>query len=306
MRILITGVTGYLGSSLARALAGRHQVYGLVREPVRETYLAGLRPELTLLPYDGSYASMQKAVAQCRPDLIYHLAAYYIGTHTQADVLPLLQSNVAMGAYLLEAACSLGCGRLVYASTVTEFDRDGSYRPLSLYAATKRAFRDLAAYYQDTGALGMITLVLSDTYGPGDLRPKVLNRVREAICTGQPLSLSAGDQEYDAVYIDDVVRAFVLAGEELLRDPGRKDACYQVFSAAPIPLRQAIEKLVRISGRSPDLIWGQRTVSPRALKQAVRLFPAVPGWSAGVSWDEGLTRFWNGGAPQQERGMHDE
>lgn len=292
MRVLITGITGYIGSNLARALVDEHHVFGLVREPVQESYISDIKSKLTLLPYNNSYASMQQAIFESRPDIIYHLAAYYTGAHSETSIPQLIQSNILMGSFLLEAASRLDSAKIIYATTITEFDSKGEYRPLTLYAATKRAFRDLADFYLDIGKLHMITLVLSDTYGPGDLRPKILNRLKKSICTRESIKLSAGDQDYDAVYIDDVVNAFILAGMHLYDHPSIKSACYQVFSDPSIALRQVIHKFLQISNSNPNLIWGQHAVSDRAYKQAIRLFPPVPGWKALVSWDEGLSRFW--------------
>ena len=77
MRILITGITGYIGSHLARALLPEHQVYGLVREPLNDSYIRDIRVRLRLLFYDGSWESMERAVQESQPDLTYHLATYY-------------------------------------------------------------------------------------------------------------------------------------------------------------------------------------------------------------------------------------
>lgn len=91
MLILNTGITGHIGSRLARALARTHQVYGLVRETAHMTYLTDLKSELTLLPYDNSYHSMQQALSVSRPDLLYHLAAYYTSAHGPDDTPQFLQ-----------------------------------------------------------------------------------------------------------------------------------------------------------------------------------------------------------------------
>ena len=116
-----------------------------------------------------------------------------------------------------------------------------AYRPLNLYAATKQAFSDLMAYYTDAGLLRAVTLVLSDTYGPDDHRPKVLNLIRDAALKGETIALSDGEQDYDVVHIDDVVRAFRMAGEQLLQSEGWKNEIFQVCATEPLSLRQTVE-----------------------------------------------------------------
>ncbi len=57
--------------------------------------------------------------------------------------------------------------------------------------------------------------MISDTYGPGVQRPKVLN-IAKNYRTGEWVAFSAENIPYDVVYIDDVVSAFLLIGGRLL------------------------------------------------------------------------------------------
>lgn len=290
MRVLITGITGYIGSHLARALLPDCEVWGLVREPLHSSYIADFRERLHLVTTDGSYASVEAAVRETRPELVYHLATHYTGAHGPEATPALIASNVTFGAYLLEAMSACGCSALVYASTIMAHYGGAAYRPLNLYAATKQAFSDLLAYYTDTGLLRAVTLVLSDTYGPGDRRPKILNLVKEAARTGEKLALSDGSQDYDVVHIDDVVSAFRLAGGELLKGRFCNDI-FQVAPEHPLTLRQTVEKMCRVNGWRLDAGWGERPAAEREIRRAVRLYPLLPDLEPKVSLDEGLKNF---------------
>lgn len=289
-RVLITGVTGYIGSHLARALLPECTVYGLVRRPVSMAYMTGLGDKLRLLPVEGSYDSVEAAVREARPELVYHLAAYYTGGHGPAETPRLAESNIILGSYLLEALAG-GGAPLVYASTVMAHAEGAAYCPLNLYAATKQAFSDLLAYYTGAGLLRAVTLVLSDTYGPGDRRPKVLNLIQDAARTGEALALSDGGQEYDALHIRDVVRAFQLAGGALLGGNWVNET-FQAAPAAPLTLRETAEKMLRLGGATADLRWGVRPASGREIRRAVRRFPMLPGWEPQISLEEGLKSLW--------------
>lgn len=290
-RVLITGISGYIGSRLARRLLPKCAVYGLVRTLVHEEYLSGIQDQITLLPYDGSYESMEQALRKSRPDLVYHLAAYYTGRHGPEDTPRLVQSNIVLGANLLEAMTTCGCSALIWATTVMARYQGEAYRPLNLYAATKQAFADLLAYYTDAGLLKAGTLVLSDTYGPGDRRPKILNLIKQAVKKEEPIALSDGTQDYDLVYIDDVTAAFELAGRQLLAGEWSNQA-FQVYPEQPLSLRETVETMLRVNGLALQAGWGQRPAAERDMRKAVRLHPAVPGWRAEVPLEEGLYRFW--------------
>lgn len=290
-RILITGITGYIGSNLARELLENCQVYGLVREPIRTDYIADIQERLHLMPFDGSYESMEAVLREARPDLVYHLATHYTGAHGAKETPSLIASNITMGAYLLEAMVAVGGPPMVYASTVMAHYKEKEYCPLNLYAATKQAFSDLLAYYTDAGLLRAVTLTLSDTYGPNDHRPKVLNLIKRAIRTGGSLGLSSGQQDYDATYIDDVVQAFRLAGEQMIKGAWHNGQ-FQICPENPLTLRETVELMLQVNGLTLDAVWGQNPAPQREIRQAVRIYPILPGWKPQVSLSEGLRRFY--------------
>lgn len=289
-RVLITGVTGYIGSNLARRLLANCRIYGLVREPVRTDYIADIQDQIHMIPFDGSYESMAAALREARPDLVYHLAAYYTGAHGATETPQLIAANVTMGAYLLEAMAAAGGPPLVYASTIMAHYKGEEYCPLNLYAATKQAFSDLLAYYTDAGSLRAVTLILSETYGPNDHRPKVLNLIKHAVQSKESLALSDGQQDYDVVYIDDVVQAFQLAGEEITKGAWNNER-FQVVPEKPMTLRETAELMLQVNGLTWAGGWGQRPAPQREIRKAIRLYPALPGWRPQVSLVEGLKKF---------------
>lgn len=289
MRVLITGITGYIGSNLARELIPGCEVYGLVRKPLNRTYLADIHAQIRLLTYDGTYEGMTAMLEAARPDLVYHLAAYYTGGRGVEHTPALIESNITMGAHLLDAMADCGCGAMVYAATIMSNYRGESYCPLNLYAATKRAFSDLLAYYTDAGLLRAVTLVLSDTYGPGDRRPKVLNLIRNAAQKGETIVLSDGEQDYDVVHINDVVRAFRMAGEQLLQREDWKNETFQICADVPLTLRKTVKLMLKLNGLPPETaIWGQRPNADREIRKAIRLYPTPPGWKPQVNIEAGL------------------
>lgn len=275
MNILITGITGYIGSNLARALCKSHCIYGVVRMPVNITYIKDIQDKLTLLPYDGSGVGLLCQIQQCKPDLVYHLATYYTNGHAMEQVEQLISSNITFGAQLLEAMASQGVQNLVYTTSIMQHYRGEDYCPLNLYAATKRAFSDLMAYYVDAGLLRHTTVVLSDTYGPGDQRPKILNQIRSAAESNTPVDLSDGTQDYDLVYIDDVVDALIRAGEGLYIGKW-ENQIFQIGAKEVRSLRETVEAFLNQEGLQVPLHWGARPNGKREIRTAIRLFPPVP------------------------------
>lgn len=298
-RVLITGITGYIGSHLARTLLPGQEVWGLVREPLRTEYIADVQDQIRLVTVDSSYASIEAALQEVRPNLVYHLAAYYTGAHGAEATPALLASNITFGGYLLEAMSTCGCSKLVFANTIMSHYGGKVYRPLNLYAATKRAFSDLMAYYTDTGLLRAATVVLSDTYGPGDRRSKVLNLIRQSILEGTPLALTSGRQVYDTVYIDDVVCGFIQAAAAL-EYSDTAHSIFQLSEEMPRSLRETVELMLEVNDLSFQPNWGGRTDPDYMPERPLHIFPGPPGWRPCVSLEDGLRRFWNSDSPEGE------
>lgn len=291
MRIFITGITGYIGASLARSLLSKgHEIFGLARIPLHDEYVQDIYGKIRLFSYDGTYESMYAAIKQSSPDLVYHLATHYTGTHN-GEVLPImLNANITMGAYLLEAMAQTEPRNLIYASSVMEYYGGKKYCPLNLYAATKHAFYDLMQYYVDAGHLHTGVLVLSDTYGPGDHRPKILNIIKQYMGTDKPIELSDGQQEYAAVYIDDVIRAFEMAGQQLY-EGAWKHKIFQVLPEKIYTLRETVDKLLQIHRTTLNAQWGKRPSPVRDMRKAINLYPPVPNWYPEVPLEMGLEKF---------------
>lgn len=292
MRILITGITGYIGSNLARHLLNENEVFGLVREPINAKYINDIHHQITLLPYDGSAKQLLKQYKVCKPDLVYHLATYYTGAHHIDVIEDLISSNISLGAYLLEAMSLCGTKNLIYAASIMQHYEGYNYRPLNLYAATKHAFEDLLTYYTDTGIINSGILVLSDTYGPKDERPKILNLIYKASKTHSPIDLSDGSQDYDLVYIDDVIRAFIMAGKQLTSGIW-KNKTFQIFPQEVKSLREVVDLMLDLQRINVTINWGARLPVERTMKHALRIYPPVPGWKAKISLVEGFEKILN-------------
>lgn len=293
-RILITGITGYIGSNLARSLSlsGKYQVYGLVRYPLHREYITDFQDKISLFFYDGSYESVLKAFRQSHPDIVYHMAAYYVGNHRADQIDTLHASNLLLGNYVLEAMSVCEIRNFVFVSSVMCHYHSDIYNPLNLYAATKQAFGDILKYYTEARKLHSLTLVLSDTYAPFDHRHKILNLLKDAAHNQKRIEMSDGSQMYDVLYIDDIVEAFKTAGS-LLENQDSASTVYQLYPTDVKTLKETIELLQKVAGVSFQIDWGKRPQSKREIKECIRIYDLLPGWQPQISLQEGLKKFWN-------------
>lgn len=290
-KILITGITGYIGSNLARSLLQKYQVYGLVRKPLHTEYIADFQDKVSLLVYDGTYESVLQAIQEIHPDTVFHLATQFVGNHRADQIASLHQSNLLFGNYILEAMAACGVQNFVYATSVMCHYHSEPYNPLNLYAATKQAFSDILRYYTELRNLHSLTLVLTDTYGPNDHRSKILNLLKDAARSQTKIEMSAGTQIYDVLYIDDIVNAFETAAS-LLERQETTSSIYQLNNPDVKTLKQTVELLQEVTGYSIQIEWGKRPQPTREIREGVRLYEFLPGWRSKVSLKDGLKKFW--------------
>jgi nucleoside-diphosphate-sugar epimerase len=207
VRVLVTGASGFVGSSTCAELVRRgHDVAALVRRPGSQppdtTAVAG-----DLLDGDRLVA----AVSEASPECVVHLAAE-IATQRDADRITEVNVN---GTKRLLDACELGgVRRVVFASSVVTGDSQGrvleetAELPVeTAYGASKQAGEQLLA----TASLEGVVVRPSHIYGPGGwFATEIVARLRGP---GRFAVIGRGDNWWDMVHVDDVAAALVDAAE---------------------------------------------------------------------------------------------
>lgn len=288
MRILITGITGYIGSNLARHLLKQHQIFGLSHgNTPRSTYISSIQDQVEWLPYTGDGNSLSSQLQSIKPDLVYHLATYYTGSHEMEHIPKLIESNIVLGTQLLQAMAQAQCSKLIYTTSIMEHYQSQAYCPLNLYAATKKAFSDILEFYTNSELIQSGTLVLSDTYGSDDQRPKILNLIRNHQSSSETLALSDGQQDYVLVHVDDVVRALDMAEQQLCAREWA-NRTFQVLPKQCFTLRQTVETWIKLNNAQVNLAWGKRPAPARDMRRMVKIYPPVPRWQPLISLEQGL------------------
>lgn len=260
MNILVTGVTGFIGMNLLKALNDKYVVYVLVRPT---TDLSKVSTE-HIFVFDDNIVELSNYLRTNKIRGIVHLASLYITQHQPMQIKDLILSNVYLGAALLEAAVEANVNWFLNTGTIWQnyIPDSQEYCPVNLYAATKQAFIDMAKYYTEISELKFCTLKLCDTYGPDDTRPKILTLFKRIAETGETLDMSPGEQLIDLVYIDDVVDGF-----EHLILMLENDACikndYVLSSGHPIRLKDLASMYEEITGKVLNINWGGRRYKQR-------------------------------------------
>ncbi|HXR28152.1 MAG TPA: NAD-dependent epimerase/dehydratase family protein [Solirubrobacteraceae bacterium] len=229
MRAVVTGASGFIGGVLSRRLLdGGHEVTALVRRPGAEPPgTRGLIGDLA----DGP--ALIAALAEARPDCVFHLAAEIASQRSERSVI---EVNVDGTRRLLEACLSLADGdpstgpRVVFSSTVVTGDAHGALltedMPLPVATPYGRSKQEGERMILESG-LPAVVVRPSHVYGPGGwYANELLPRLRQP---GRFAVIGSGENLWDVVHVDDVAAALELASQQA--PPG---ATYHVVDDEPI------------------------------------------------------------------------
>ncbi len=300
-RTVVTGATSFIGRALCDALAkADDEVFAIIRPSSDAAPLQALPAPPGIIVDDGDIGSLANALHVTGAETVIHLAGQYVRDHDSDDVEPLLDANVGFGLRLLEAMRHAGIRRLVNTGSYFEHMDGEGHRPVNLYAATKRAFAELVSYHADAHGLQATTLVLFDTFGPGDRRGKLLEAARAAAAAGSVLPVPEDDLPLDMVFISDVCAAFQRAAQLLCHEPdavvGREFAVRHGHAAT---IRDIVSVFERATGRPIAVeagAWPARARNVGMLWNG----PPLPGWHAEVDLNEGIRRYLQGEAADED------
>ena len=228
--VLITGVAGFIGFHVARALlkAGR-TVSGI--DDLNDYYDPALKQaRLDILERHKGFSftrgdiaddgAVRDMFARHRPGAVIHLAAQAGVRHSLSHPRAYISANLNGFYNILQAATDQRVAHMVYASSSSVYGANTARpyslerpadHPVSLYAATKRANELIAHSYAHLYRLPLTGLRFFTVYGPWGRPDMAYFLFTRAILAGDPIKVfNKGRMARDFTYIDDVV-AGVLA-----------------------------------------------------------------------------------------------
>lgn len=280
MRILMTGVTGFLGSHLARRwVSAGHQVIGIRRATSRMDRLGEIGAAIEWFTVNEEGAA--PSIAFTGVEAIVHLAANY-GRRGETNAA-IARSNTLFPVGLLDLAIRAKVPVFVHADTALPAEANA-------YALAKSHFAAWGRQCAEGGSIQFLNLRLEHFYGPGDDEMKFTARVINACRNHEPeLRLSTGEQERDFVHVSDVVEAFDIVLQERVRiHRGYMDI--PVGSGETISIRQLVTLIHELTGSRTQLRFGAVEADSRDLKysRADNTFLRALGWRPRIALREGL------------------
>ncbi len=321
MAVLVTGAAGFIGYHVAEALLARGEdVVGLDElnayydprlKQARLDRLAG-RPGFRFVKGDiADEEALAGAAGQGTIDRIVHLAAQAGVRYSIENPRAYVRSNLVGHVNVLELARGLGAGlkHLVYASSSSVYggndkapfaETDAVEKPVSLYAATKRADELMSHTYSHLYGMPQTGLRFFTVYGPWGRPDMAYWLFTAALLEGRPIDVFAGGVlTRDFTYIDDIVAGIL---KVLDGPPGEgTHRLYNIGNSNPVSVNDFIATLERLTGKAA--IRNELPMQPgdvRATHADTSALERDYGFRPSTPLDEGLARFvawyrgWNG------------
>lgn len=294
MKVLVTGVAGFIGYHLAqRLLKDGFQVHGI--DNLSEYYDVSLKKaRLEQLQPHAAFAfqyldlSDRPGMAQLfqahRFDYVVHLAAQAGVRYSLQDPWTYIDSNMTGFVNLLEGCRQQPIRHLVFASSSSVYGAntkvpfavsDRTDFPVSLYAATKKANELIAHTYSHLYQIPMTGLRFFTVYGPWGRPDMAYFKFARAIERGTAIEVyNYGKMQRDFTYIDDIIEGVVRTTQQ----PPQKTLA-EVTSGAANLNSQALFRVYNIGNNNPvELMTLIRLLEESlGITATLNLLPMQPG-----------------------------
>ncbi len=297
---LVTGGAGFIGSHIVEQLVANGQHVRVIDNLLAGCMdnLAGVLDRVEFIERDlRDDTALRSAMRDV--EVVFHQAADASVPRSMSDPAACYDVNVMGTLRLLEAARNVGVRRVVFASSCAVYGEEPESpkrepmpsAPASPYAASKVAGEDLCALYGRVFGLETVRLRYFNVFGPRQspfsAYAPVIPRFISAFANGAaPVIFGDGEQTRDFVYVDDVVRANLLAANAT----GANGRVFNIASGRSVSLNQVVTHLQTIMGSTIEAQYVEQR--PGDIRHSAADISAALeiGFRAAIPFADGLSR----------------
>ena len=269
MRVLLTGITGFVG---------QHLVPMIVKFcPNTEvmTVNIDLDNAVRLFPFPQCRhvsSSDWDSIIRFDPEVVMHLATVTTEKNDTAVIRPMLSANIEFGVLLLDVLRQCpACRLFVNTGSFAEYRLGpGKINDAYLYAATKTAFRSFCEYYSQLSGFKYITAIPYTIYGGKPTAKRLMDYMIESMTSKIPVDMTAGEQVLDFTHVYDVAGFYVYVLNHLEEFFQVKDGTeFHLGTGIGTSIKEVAQLMSVAFGRNCNINWGGRPYRERDIMHAV-------------------------------------
>ena len=293
MRCLVTGASGFLGSSLVRHLLDRgDEVAVLLRPEKMPTRLQGCLHKVQVVYGDlADTKFLQQSIQQLPIDAVVHLAWFGVTSEFRNSPQQISQNLISTLA-IWEAARAAGCKVWVGLGSQAEYGpctgilrEDMFPRPVTAYGVAKLAAGMSTAKMSELAGIRHVWLRLLSAYGPGDDERHMLPSVILDFLARKKPALTPGEQVWDYLYVDDVAEAICAVLDREVT------GVFNLGSGTTATIRAIVEQVRDLIDPSLPIGFGEipyRNDQVMHLEADITCLTSATGWHPAVGLERGL------------------
>jgi nucleoside-diphosphate-sugar epimerase len=280
--MLITGGTGYIGFNFSKFITEQGYSVSLLVRATSDLRNMQYSKNLKIHLYNGQLDSIQKIFLEDDIDVVCHLATNYQNRNDSEYLLELDDVSIKLTIHLLSAASNkknfMG---FINVGTIWQLNKtcENSYTLFKIFQD------ELTRLYSIKHGIKVISLLLTDSYGPSDWRPKLLNQLSNSALNKNHLFINNPENKLGLIFIADVCEALYHSVRLLITqsDPYRVYKLEAIESFRIIDIVRRIEELL---GYKLNVTFGD-IVSFNKNPEYTNIEP-LPGWTPRIDIDTGL------------------
>lgn len=293
MKVLLTGITGFVGQNLIPMLLkecpnDEFLTMNLDAKEAEHKYPSALYGNFSHVGINDF-----KSVEEFNPDVTIHLATVTTARNDTEIIVPMMKANIEFGVLLLDALSRCSAMKLfVNTGSFAEFRYgNGDFDAAYLYTASKTAFRSFVDYYSTLCGFKYMTAIPYSVYGGKMTVKRLMDYIKESMDSENPVDMTPGEQILDFIHVNDVASFFthVLKNiDRVLSVPNGTD--FHLGTGRGTSIRELAEMIEVKYGKKCNINFGGRLYRERDIMYAVapiaKNMPLI-GWKANINISEG-------------------
>ena len=262
-KILLTGSTGFIGSAILSKLSKKYIIYCINRKKIKKQ---NINKNIKVIYY-RNLNQLNLKLNKISVDAVIHCATHYKKNHKFNDIKKFSESNLIFGNIILE---NVQAKIFVNFTTVWENYNGIKNNFFNLYSVFKRGFSNLIHYYKKKHPkTKFYNLFVSDTFGDGDNREKIINVIKNNYKRNKTTKIISSNLYLNLINVDDILNALdiILQNKCLAGD-------YNLVNPKNIRISEIVSKFNSQNKKKLKIKW----LSKKLLKEKIYKKKVIKNW----------------------------